>query len=92
SSNLYVGLTAMAGGMLGILLAPRIMVLGVILGDMRENMGERYTLYYDEGTERSERFEQSLKQLGHFDVEPLPAEPKPRRRHEDMTQQTAYCL
>jgi hypothetical protein len=39
-----------------------------------------------------ERFEQSLKQLGHFDVEPLPAEPKPRRRHEDMTQQTAYCL
>ena len=32
SSNLYVGFTAMAGGMLGILLAPRIMVLGVILG------------------------------------------------------------
>lgn len=32
SSNLYVGFTAMAGGMLGILLASRIMVLGVILG------------------------------------------------------------
>lgn len=32
SSNLYIGLTAMAGGMLGILLAPRLMVLGVILG------------------------------------------------------------
>lgn len=32
SSNLYVGFTAMAGGMLGILLAPRIMVLGVVLG------------------------------------------------------------
>ena len=32
SSNLYIGFTAMAGGMLGILLAPRIMVLGVILG------------------------------------------------------------
>lgn len=32
SSNLYVGFTAMAGGMLGILVAPRIMVLGVILG------------------------------------------------------------
>ena len=32
SSNIYVGFTAMAGGMLGILLAPRIMVLGVILG------------------------------------------------------------
>lgn len=32
ASNLYVGFTAMAGGMLGILLAPRIMVLGVILG------------------------------------------------------------
>ena len=32
SSNLYVGFTAMAGGMLGILLAPRILVLGVVLG------------------------------------------------------------
>jgi len=32
SSNLYVGFTAMAGGMLGILLAPRVMVLGVVLG------------------------------------------------------------
>ena len=32
SSNLYIGFTAMAGGMLGLLLAPRIMVLGVILG------------------------------------------------------------
>ena len=32
SSNLYVGFTAMAGGMLGIMLAPRLMVLGVILG------------------------------------------------------------
>ncbi len=34
SSNLYVGFTAMAGGMLGIMLAPRVMVLGVILGAM----------------------------------------------------------
>lgn len=65
---------------------------GYILGDMRENMGERYTIYYDGGTERSERFERSLKQLGHFDVKPLPAEPKPRRRHEDMTRQHALCL
>ncbi len=32
ASNLYVGFTAMAGGMLGILLAPRVMVLGVVLG------------------------------------------------------------
>ena len=32
SSNLYVGFTAMAGGMLGIVLAPRLMVLGVVLG------------------------------------------------------------
>lgn len=33
SSNLYIGLTAMAGGMLGILLeVPSVMVLGVILG------------------------------------------------------------
>lgn len=32
ASNLYVGSTAMAGGMLGILLAPRVMVLGVVLG------------------------------------------------------------
>lgn len=34
SSNFYVGFTAMAGGMLGIMLAPRVMVLGVILGAM----------------------------------------------------------
>ena len=32
SSNLYIGFTSMAGGMLGIMLAPRVMVLGVILG------------------------------------------------------------
>ena len=32
SSNLYIGFTAMAGGLLGILLAPRAMVLGVVLG------------------------------------------------------------
>lgn len=32
ASNLYVGFGAMAGGMLGILLAPRILALGVILG------------------------------------------------------------
>lgn len=32
SSNLYIGFTAMAGGMLGIMLAPRILVLGVVLG------------------------------------------------------------
>ncbi len=32
SSNLYVGFTALAGGMLGILLAPRLLVLGVVLG------------------------------------------------------------
>ena len=32
SSNLYIGFTSIAGGMLGIMLAPRVMVLGVILG------------------------------------------------------------
>lgn len=32
SSNLYIGSSAMAGGMLGIMLAPRLMILGVILG------------------------------------------------------------
>lgn len=32
SSNLYVGTSALAGGMLGILLEPRILLLGVILG------------------------------------------------------------
>ena len=32
ASNLYIGFTAMAGGLLGILLAPRVMVLGVVLG------------------------------------------------------------
>ena len=34
SSNFYVAFTAMAGGLLGILVAPRIMVLGVVLGAM----------------------------------------------------------
>jgi len=32
SSNVYVGFGAMAGGLLGILVGPRIMVLGVVLG------------------------------------------------------------
>ncbi|MBR5726368.1 MAG: hypothetical protein IKX56_06520 [Muribaculaceae bacterium] len=32
SSNLYIGFTAMAGGLLGIMLEPRVMVLGVALG------------------------------------------------------------
>lgn len=35
SSNLYIGLTAIAGGMLGIMFSvPRLMILGVILGAM----------------------------------------------------------
>lgn len=32
SSNLYIGFTAIAGGLLGVLVAPRLMVLGIILG------------------------------------------------------------
>ena len=32
ASNLYVGLTAMAGGLLGILFSPRMMMLGVVFG------------------------------------------------------------
>lgn len=33
---------------------------GYILGDVRELMGERYTIYFDKNTERSERFERNL--------------------------------
>lgn len=53
---------------------------GYILGDIREGMGERYVIYYDRSTERSERFECSLETLGHFSVKALPEVPKPRRR------------
>ena len=37
---------------------------GYILGDIRENFGERYTIYWDEDTERSEQFERNLSQRG----------------------------
>lgn len=33
---------------------------GYILGDYRENMGERYTIFWNRQTERSERFEHNL--------------------------------
>ena len=65
---------------------------GYILGDMRESMGERYVIFYNGQTERSERFEQSLEKLGHFSVKPLPAERKPRRRPADMTRQPTTNL
>ena len=44
---------------------------GYILGDSRDNRGERYTIYYDGDTQRSTHFEQNL-QFDHFRVIPLP--------------------
>ena len=37
---------------------------GYILGDASESSGERYTIYYDEATDRSERFEMTLDKDG----------------------------
>lgn len=37
---------------------------GYIVGDRSENSGERYTIYYDEATDRSERFEMTLDKDG----------------------------
>lgn len=62
---------------------------GYILGDIREGMGERYVIYYDRSTERSERFECSLETLGHFSVKALPEVSKPRRRITEQLAQSA---
>lgn len=37
---------------------------GYILGDVREMMGERYTIFFDKKTERSDRFERNLTKDG----------------------------
>lgn len=64
---------------------------GYILGDKRENMGERYTIFYDRNTERSALFERNLEADG-FYVKALPEPKKVRRSDAAMTQQTAYYL
>lgn len=64
---------------------------GYILGDKRESMGERYTIFYDRSTDRSALFERNLEADG-FTVKALP-EPKKIRRHDAaMTQQAAFGL
>ena len=64
---------------------------GYILGDKRESMGERYTIFYDRNTERTPVFERNLEADG-FTVKALP-EPKKIRRHDAaMTQQAAFGL
>lgn len=60
-------------------------------GDKRENMGERYTIFYDRNTERTPVFERNLEADG-FTVKALPEPKKARRSEATMTQQTAYCL
>lgn len=64
---------------------------GYILGDKRENMGERYTIFYDRNTERMPVFERNLEADG-FTIKALPEPKKVRRSDVAMTQQTAYCL
>lgn len=64
---------------------------GYILGDRRESMGERYTVFYDRKTERSDLFERNLKADG-FSVKALPEPKKTRRSDSTMTRQTAIYL
>jgi len=64
---------------------------GYILGDRRESMGERYTVFYDRNTERSDLFERNLKADG-FSVKALPEPKKTRRSDSTMTRQTAILL
>lgn len=54
---------------------------GYILGDMRERFGERYTIYYNDDTERSKLFEKNLVADG-FELKELP---KPKKRHYEQT-------
>ena len=46
---------------------------GYILGSFYESDGERYTIYYDEETERNERYEAKAAKY-HFTIKPLPEE------------------
>ena len=48
---------------------------------MRERFGERYTIYYNDDTERSKLFEKNLVADG-FELKELP---KPKKRHYEQT-------
>lgn len=54
---------------------------GYILGDMRERFGERYTIYFNEDTDRSELFERNLAKDG-FTIKELH---KQKKRHYEQT-------
>ena len=52
---------------------------GYILGDFRENMGERYTIYWNRDTERAPIFERNIEKNG-FTLRELPAPRRQRQR------------
>ena len=52
---------------------------GYILGDFRESMGERYTIYWNRDTERTAMFERNLERDG-FTLRELPAPRRQRQR------------
>ena len=58
---------------------------GYILGDRRENLGERYIIFYDNNTRRSPIFEQNLDSYG-FTLRELPAEHRPRRHKVELNE------
>jgi hypothetical protein len=52
---------------------------GYILGDFRESMGERYTIYWNRDTERAPIFERNIENNG-FTLRELPAPRRQRQR------------
>lgn len=62
---------------------------GYILGDIREKWGERYTIYYNDDTERSALFERNLIKDG-FTLKELP-KPKKVRPSRMTESEYIYC-
>ena len=56
---------------------------GYILGDRREDQGERYIIYYDKDTDRHPIFERNLSRYG-FTLKELPTAPRKRRQKMEM--------
>lgn len=55
----------------------RAVNFGYILGDRRDNMGERYTIFYDKDTDRKPLFERNFGKYG-FSLKQLP---EPKKTH-----------
>lgn len=52
---------------------------GYVLGDTRDRLGERYTIYWNSDTERKPKFEANFGKYG-FTLKELPEPKKPRKR------------